>query len=138
MVLEASTVSALAQIGDGLYGKGFLRLEQINGQYMLIGDGIVNVDYFVRRFTRIDTKLAVLSPADTFSLYTAIKSLVDYYALSLSDSKFSNELLINPTKKGMEVYAYIKDRVELISRLEFFSSESSFMIWLLKVLGKIE
>ena len=132
MVLDHSFVSAAAKIGDGLYGKGFLRLEIINGQYMLVGEGVINVDHLIRRFTRVKISKAVLA------LYTGLKNLIDYYNLSMTDGKFSNDLLINPTEKGMEVYAFMKDRVELVCKLEFFSSESSFMMWLLKKLGKLD
>lgn len=138
MVLDHSFVSAAAKIGDGLYGKGFLRLEIINGQYMLVGEGVINVDHLIRRFTRVKANKAVLAPSDTFALYTGLKNLIDYYNLSMTDGKFSNDLLINPTEKGMEVYAFMKDKVELVCKLGFFSSESSFMMWLLKKLGKLD
>jgi hypothetical protein len=138
MVLDPSTVSSLAKVCESLYGKGFLRLEKINDQYMLIGSGVINVDHLVRRFTRIKTNKAILSPADTFALYTGIKNLVDYCTLSITDSNLSSDLLINPTEKGFEVFAYVKNRVEPICSLEFFSSDSGFIMWLLKVMGKIE
>lgn len=138
MVLELSTVSSLAKICDSLYGKGFLRLEKISGQYMLVGDGVINVDHLLRNFTRVEVNKAVLSPNDTFALYTGLKNLIDYYNLTLTQSRFSNDLLIYPTKKGMEVYAFMGEKVEPICNLEFFSSDSGFIMWLLKVIGKIE
>nr|DAD63949.1 MAG TPA: hypothetical protein [Bacteriophage sp.]DAS09607.1 MAG TPA: hypothetical protein [Bacteriophage sp.] len=138
MVLELSTVSSLAKICDSLYGKGFLRLEKISGQYMLVGDGVINVDHLLRNFTRVEVDKAVLSPNDTFALYTGLKNLIDYYNLTLTQSRFSNDLLIYPTKKGMEVYAFMGEKVEPICNLEFFSSDSGFIMWLLKVIGKIE
>lgn len=138
MVLELSTVSSLAKICDSLYGKGFLRLEKISGQYMLVGDGVINVDHLLRNFTKVEVNKAVLSPNDTFALYTGLKNLIDYYNLTLTQSRFSNDLLIYPTKKGMEVYAFMGEKVEPICNLEFFSSDSGFIMWLLKVIGKIE
>ena len=138
MVLEFSTVSSLAKICDSLYGKGFLRLEKISGQYMLVGDGVINVDHLLRNFTRVEVDKAVLSPNDTFALYTGLKNLIDYYNLTLTQSRFSNDLLIYPTKKGMEVYAFMGEKVEPICNLKFFSSDSGFIMWLLKVIGKIE